>query len=143
MPPMNTHVHLYWLRESGCDLGTPLKIVDLDPVIQQKVAVLAAGDAGPLTLQLPFFDRRESRRRAEMLRGLRLVREGNVIRSVPATAAAALRDYTALLLSSEPAWMNAPDETDPRYFAAWQKVSLTLQRALRQWIPGTYFRDSA
>jgi hypothetical protein len=140
---MNTHVHLYWLRESGCDLGTPLRIADLDPVIQQKVAALAAGDAGPLTLQLPFFDRRESRRRAEILRGLKLVREGDVIRSVPATAGAALRDYTALLLSSEAAWMNAPDETDPGYFAAWQKVSLALQRALRQWIPATYFRDAA
>lgn len=140
---MTTHVHLYWLKESGCDMGTPLRVADLDPAIQQKVADLAKGDAGPLTLQLPFFDRRESRRRAEVLRGLQLVREGDVIRSIPATAAAALRDYTALLLASEPGWMNAPNESEPGYFAAWQKVSLALQRALRQWVPEIYFRDAA
>lgn len=140
---MTTHVHLYWLRESGRDMGTPLRIGELDPAIQQKVADLAQGDAGPLTLQLPFFDRRELRRRAEVLRGLRLVREGDFIRSVPATPAAALRDYTALLLASEPGWMNAPNETDAGYFAAWQRVSLALQRAFREWIPETYFRGAA
>ena len=140
---MTTQVHLYWLRESGCDLGTPLPITELDPAIQQRVTELAAGDAGPLTLQLPFFDRRQSRRRAEMLRGLQLVREGDVICGVPATPGAALRDYTALLLAADPAWLHAPDETAPGYFGAWQRVSLALQKALRQWIPEVCFRYAA
>jgi hypothetical protein len=34
-----------------------------------------------------------------------------------------------------PCWQNAPGESDPGYFSAWQKVSLALQRALRSWIP--------
>jgi hypothetical protein len=140
---MVKNMRLYWLRESGCDLGTPVEVADLDPAIQHKVAALTAGDTGPLTLQLPFFDRRESRRRAEILRGLTLVREGDVIRGVPATPAAALRDHAAMLLAADPAWKSAPDEQAPGYFPAWQKVSLTLQKALRKWIPEVYFRDPA
>jgi hypothetical protein len=34
-----------------------------------------------------------------------------------------------------------PADTDPRYFQTWQRVSVALQRALRAWIPETYFRD--
>jgi len=143
MPPLTKHVQLYWLRESGCDLGTRVRIADLDPAIQPRVTELAGTDHGPLTLQLPFFDRRESRRRAEVLRRLTLVREGDMIRSVPSTPTAALRDYAALLLATEPAWSNAPDEMALGYFATWQKVSLTLQSALRKWIPEVYFRDAA
>src|SRR5579871_2596988 len=36
---------------------------------------------------------------------------------------------------------NAPAERDPRYFRTWQRVSLALQKSLRQWIPELYFRD--
>ena len=140
---MTKHVRLYWLRESGCDLGTAVPVANLDPAIQHKVEKLAGDDDGPFTLQLPFFDRRESRRRAEVLRGLKLVREGELIRSVPATPTAALRDYAAFLLAAEPEWLNAPDEMSPGHFTAWQKVSLTLQSALRKWIPEIYFRDPA
>ena len=138
---MRANVQLYWLRESTSDLGTPMKLADLDPILQNKVGELTGRDTGPFILQLPFFDRRESRRRAEMLRKLTLVREGNVVRAVPPTPAAALRDYAALLAAADPAWLNAPSETEPGYFHAWQKVSLALQRALRAWIPAAYFGD--
>ena len=96
-----------------------------------------------LPFHLPFLDGRESRRRAESLRSVILVREGDVIRSVPPTPAAGLRDRAAMLLATHPAWMNAPDELQPRYFQTWQGVSLALQKALRTWIPEIYFRDPA
>lgn len=41
------------------------------------------------------------------------------------------------------AWRRAPSEHDPRYFRCWQRVSLALQEALRQWIPQVYFRDES
>ena len=34
---------------------------------------------------------------------------------------------------------NAPRERDPRYFRIWQRVSLALQRAMREWIVERYF----
>ena len=73
---MRANVQLYWLRESASDLGTPMKLADLDPILQNKVGELTGRDTGPFILQLPFFDRRESRRRAEMLRKLTLVQIG-------------------------------------------------------------------
>jgi hypothetical protein len=36
---------------------------------------------------------------------------------------------------------NTPAETDPRYFRAWQRVSLHLQKKLRTAMPEAYFRD--
>jgi hypothetical protein len=116
---------------------------DLDPVIRARVVELAGVDDGPLSVYLPFLDRRESRRRAEALRGVVLVREGDVIRSVPPNPAAELRDRAAMLLATHPAWTNAPDELHPRYFQIWQHVSVSLQKALRTWIPEIYFRDPA
>jgi hypothetical protein len=140
---MTKRFHLYWLKESGCDLGTPVDADELDAVIRPRVVELAGSDDGPLTVFLPFLDGRESRRRAEALRGATLVREGDVIRSVPPTPSAGLRDHAAMLLATHPSWMGAPDELDPRYFPTWQKVSLALQMAFRTWIPEIYFRDPA
>jgi hypothetical protein len=140
---MEKRFQLYWLKESGCDLGTPVDADELDPAIRSRVVELAGGDDRPLTLHLPFLDGRESRRRAEALRGATLVREGDVIRSVPRTPSAGLRNHAAMLLATHPAWMNAPDELQPRYFQTWQEVSLALQVALRSWIPEIYFRDAA
>jgi hypothetical protein len=74
---------------------------------------------------------------------LTLVREGNAIRGVPVTRNAALRDQAATLVATHPAWMHASGELHPRYFQTWQKVSVALQRALRQWIPEVYFHDPA
>lgn len=134
---------MYWLKESGCDLGTPLGAEDLDAVIRARVLELAGAGDGPLDLYLPFLDGRESHRRAEALRAVRLVREGDTIRSVPPTAAAKLRDTAALLLATHPAWIGAPRERHPGYFCTWRAVSLAVQQALRCWIPEIYFRDPA
>ncbi len=43
----------------------------------------------------------------------------------------------------DPRWMNAPTERDPGYFRAWQRVSLALQRWLRDQVAGAYFEDLA
>jgi hypothetical protein len=134
---------MYWLRESGCDLGTPLDADELDAVIRGRVLELAGGGDRPLDLYLPFLDGRESRRRAEALRGVTLAREGDTIRSVAPTAAAKLRDRAALLLATHPAWTGAPHECHPAYFRTWRAVSLAVQKALRCWIPEIYFRDPA
>jgi hypothetical protein len=140
---MTKRFHMYWLRESGCDVGTPVDAADLDAVIRGRVLELAKGDDRPLDLYLPFLDGRESRRRAEALRSVTLVREGDTIRSIPPTAAAGLRDRAALLLATHPAWTGAPQEWHPAYFPTWRAVSLAVQQALRCWIPEIYFRDPA
>ena len=132
---------MYWLRESGCDLGTPLDADELDAAIRARVLELAGSGDQPLDLQLPFLDGRESHRRAEALRAVTLVREGDAIRSVPPTAAVELRDRAAMLLATHPAWIGAPHERHPAYFRTWQAVSLAVQKALRCWIPQNYFRD--
>jgi hypothetical protein len=140
---MTKRFHMYWLRESGCDLGTPLDADELDATIRARVLKLAGADDRALDLYLPFLGGRESHRRAEALRGVTLVREGDAIRSVPPTAAAKLRDEAAMLLAMHPAWTGAPDERDPGYFRTWQAVSLAVQKALRCWIPENYFCDPA
>jgi hypothetical protein len=140
---MTKRFHMYWMRESGCDLGTPLDAAELDAVIRARVVELAGAGDRTLDLYLPFLDGRESRRRTEALRAVTLVREGNTIRSVPPTPAAKLRDKAALLLATHPAWTGAPGERHPAHFRTWQAVSLTVQNALRCWIPEIYFRDPA
>lgn len=140
---MTKRFRLYWLRDPECDLGTPLDAEELDVVIRPRVMELAGADDGPLTVHLPFLDARESRRRAEALRAVTLVREGDVIRSIPSTPGAALRDRTAMLLATSAAWMAAPDEMHPKHFQTWQGVSVALQKGLRTWIPEIYFRDPA
>ena len=124
-------------------MGTPLDAGELDTVIRARVLELAGAGDGTLDLYLPFLDGRESHRRAEALRAVTLVREGDTIRSVPPTAAAKLRDKAALLLAMHPAWTGAPHERHPAYFRTWQAVSLAVQNALRCWIPEIYFRDPA
>ncbi|MGH9645445.1 MAG: hypothetical protein ACRD4E_01400, partial [Bryobacteraceae bacterium] len=42
-----------------------------------------------------------------------------------------------------PPWLNAPTERDPGYFQAWQRVSLALQRWLRDQVADAYFQDLA
>ena len=140
---MTKRFHLYWMRESDCDLGTPLDADQLDAAIRARVLELAGSSDQPLDLHLPFLDGRESHRRAEALRAVTLVREGDAIRSVPPTAAAKLRDRAAILLGTHPAWIGAPHERHPAYFRTWQAVSLAVQEALRCWIPQNYFRDPA
>jgi hypothetical protein len=42
---------------------------------------------------------------------------------------------------NDPRWCNAPTEHDPGYFWAWQRVSLALQRWLRDQVADAYFED--
>jgi len=44
---------------------------------------------------------------------------------------------------TDPQWLNAPTERDPEYFWAWQRVSLALQRWLRDQVASEYFQDIA
>lgn len=39
------------------------------------------------------------------------------------------------------AWLRAPRERDPGFFAVYSAVSVAVQRVLRQWIPYLYFSD--
>ena len=50
MPQM---FRLYWLRENGCDAGTPLRADELDPAIRERVKELAGPDAGETVVRLP------------------------------------------------------------------------------------------
>ena len=140
---MTKRFHVYWLRESGCELGTPLAAEELDATIRGRVLELAGAGDRAFNVYLPFLDRRESHRRAEALRAVTLVREGDAIRSVPPTLAAKLRDEAAMLLAMHPAWTGAPHERHPAYFRTWRAVSVAVQKALRCWIPEIYFQDPA
>jgi hypothetical protein len=44
---------------------------------------------------------------------------------------------------TDPRWRNAPTERDPEYFRVWQRVSLALQRSLRDDVASAYFEDLA
>jgi hypothetical protein len=140
---MAKKLRLYWLRETGCDAGTPIDAEELDAPIRQRVMELTGKDRQEIALYLPFMDRRECRRRAEVSRAMKFERRGDAIRAVPATLIAELRDRAAMLVALHPAWRNIPEERDARYFPVWQQTSLALQRALRKWIPEMYFRDMA
>jgi hypothetical protein len=140
---MAKRLRLYWLRETGCDTGTPIGAEELDAPIRQRVMELAGEDRQEVALYLPFMDRREWRRRAEVSRAMKLERRGDAIHAVPATLIAELRDAAATRVALNPAWREAPAERDPRYFEAWQRTSLALQKAMRNWIPEIYFRDTA
>ena len=140
---MAKRLRLYWLRETGCDTGTPIEAEELDAPLRQRVMELTGKDQHEIALYLPFMDRRECRRRAEVSRAMKLERKGDAIRAIPANVMAALRDRAAMLVALNPAWRDTPQERDPRYFQAWQQTSLALQRAMRKWIPEMYFRDTA
>jgi hypothetical protein len=145
---MENKFRLYWRRETGCDIGVAVE--DLDPAIRARVVELAGeisgtsqeGDA-PIEVRLPFLDRREWRRRAETLRGIAFERQGRVIRPVPTSAIAALRDIAADTAGGHPAWLEAPMEREPGYFRTWRSVSVALQEFLRRKAADVYFRDVA
>ncbi len=44
---------------------------------------------------------------------------------------------------TDPHWRNAPTERDAEYFRVWQRVSLALQRSLRDGVAAAYFEDLA
>jgi hypothetical protein len=138
----NQAFRLYWLRESGCDAGTPISAGELPPAIRDRVIALASGDAGEIAIRLPFLDRKDCRKQDEILRALPLERAGNLIRAVLIPSAAA-RDLAATLALTDPAWASTPSERHPDYFGVWQRVSLALQRWLREAVSEEYFRDLA
>jgi hypothetical protein len=140
---MAKRLRLYWLRETGCDAGTPIDAEELDAPLRQRVMELTGKDRQVIALYLPFMDRRECRRRAEVSRAMKLERSGDEIRAIPATFIAQLCDRAAMLVALNPAWRDAPEERDPGYFQAWQQTSLALQKFMRGWIPEMYFRDTA
>jgi hypothetical protein len=140
---MNSQVfRLYWLRESGCDAGTPISASEFPSVIRDRVMALAEGKAREIAVRLPFLDRKDCRKQDQILRALPLERAGNVIRAVLAPSAAA-RDLAATLALTDPAWANTPSERHPDYFAVWQHVSLALQRWLKEGVSEEYFRELA
>lgn len=136
---MTKFFRLFWLRESGCDAGTRVRAMDLEPEIRGRVLELAGG-AREITLRLPFLDRNEWRRRSEILSALRLERLDDTIHCV-LPPAAALRDLAATLALTHPVWAGAPSERAPYYFPVWRNVSVALQRCLRAWIAAEYFHD--
>jgi hypothetical protein len=142
---MSQLFRLFWLREAGCDAGTPLRAGELAPEIQSseilsRILDLAECASEELWLRLPYLDRREWRRRGEILAGCTWERSGNVISPV-LSPGMALRDTAANLALTDPIWIGQPAGSDPRYFAAWRDISVTLQRGFRQWIAEEYFRD--
>ena len=131
---------VFWLRETGCDAGVAMEAAQLDPNIRRRVLALAAGESGEFILRLPFMDKIEWRKRAEILTSVPLEREGRLIRAVLEPVPAA-RDLAATLVLTDPIWMNTPPEQDLDYFPAWQRVSVHLQRWLRNAIATAYFAD--
>lgn len=136
--------HLFWLRETGCDAGTPVSASELPLAIRERVLHLAqesnAAPPASFTLRLPFFDKREERDADELLAALPLERTGNLIRAM-LPASAVTRDMAATCALTDPRWRDAPPERDAAYFPRWQRVSLALQRWLRDQIAAEYFAD--
>jgi hypothetical protein len=132
----------YWPRETGIESGDALGANDLPPEVRDQVLTLAGNDPGEFALRLPFMDAKECRRQSEILRGLSLMREGYEIRAVLGPQAAA-RDLAAISALIDPVWRNAPTERQPAYFTVWQRVSLALQKWLRNRIAEAYFEDVA
>ena len=128
--------HLYWPREDGI----AMEFEDLALEVRDRVLALAGNEPGEFALRLPFLDRKECRRQDAILRGLTLIREGNVIRAVLGPQAAA-RDLAAASAVTDPLWRNAPSERQPEYFPVWQSVSLALQQWLRNRVAEAYFED--
>lgn len=136
---MSPLFRLYWLRENGCDTGTPLRVAELEPAIQSRVRELASNSAEVL-LKLPYMDLKEWRKRDEILAGLRFERHGQEI--VPFLGPRhAIRNAAANLALGHSAWKNAPAGSDLCHFPVWRGVSVRLQRCFREWIAGEYFDD--
>src|SRR5689334_10022443 len=111
MPPP---FRLFWLRETGCDAGTPLRADELPPEIRLSVLALVPGAATEVVLRLPYMDASECRCSADILAPLTWVRHGNEIcAALPAQAA--LRDLAAQVALADPTWAEAPSGTDMSY----------------------------
>src|SRR5215471_16872707 len=137
---MTQTFRLYWLRENRRDDGTRVEANQLHPRIQSRICELLNGDAGEFAVRLPFFDKREWRRRDQILKELPLKRQGNaIVCTLPLSAA--VRDRAAHLARTHPAWTSAPSDRDSGYIRVWQQVSMALQNKLRRTIAAEYFTD--
>src|SRR5438045_1610234 len=103
--------NLYWVREGASDRGTRVSLDELEPVIQERILQAVNGDPGVFDLKLPFLDRREVRRRSEVLSQLHFERRGQEI-SALLTPRFALRTAAAEIALHHPAWPNSPSELD-------------------------------
>ena len=70
--------YLFWLRESGCDAGTPVTAEELPAPVRDRVLALA-GSSNTLQLRMPYLDRPQERRMDESLAGVRFERDGGGI----------------------------------------------------------------
>src|SRR5215831_11424460 len=123
---MTQTFRLYWLRENRRDDGTLVEANQFHPRIQARICELLNGHVGEFAVRLPFFDKREWRRREQILKELPLKRQGNaIVCTLPLSAA--VRDRAAHLVLTHPAWTIAPRDRDPSYFRVWQQVSVALQ----------------
>ncbi|MEP6962261.1 MAG: hypothetical protein ABI995_09285 [Acidobacteriota bacterium] len=138
--------YLYWLRETGCDAGTPIGAGDVPASIRDLILRLTqdgsvAASPAVFYLRLPFFDRNEERHQHQLLPALTYERAGNLIRAV-LPPAAATRDMAATCVLADPLWRSTPPERDPAYFPTWRRVSVALQRWLREEVGTAYFSDA-
>src|ERR1051326_3660142 len=132
---------LHWIRETRIDAETVIEANDLPPGVRDRVLALAGNEPGEFVVRLPFLDHKESRKTEEILRSLSMIREGNVIRALLGPRAAA-RDLAATVVLTDERWMRAPTERQPAYFPVWQRVSVALQRLLRNRVAEAYFEDA-
>ena len=81
---MSQIFRLFWLRETGCDAGTPLRAGSSSSELEVRIrgAGFGGGRRGELMLSLPYLDQREWRKRGEILAGLAWERCGNAISAV-------------------------------------------------------------
>jgi hypothetical protein len=138
---MFSRFRLFWLRETGCDAGTPLRADELERSLLPKILPLA-GDSPQIDLRLPYLNHREWRRRDKIFGSLTFERHGSLIAPV-LSPSQALRDTAASLALTHPVWIDAAGAGDPRHFRVWQRVSMAVQRFLRDGIAEQYFRDSS
>jgi hypothetical protein len=133
---------LFWLRESGCDAATNVSADVLPSAIRQRVLDLTTPECSVYQVRLPFLDRREERSLDEILGAVPLERVDSLIRAV-LDPAAATRDMAATCALTDPLWLATPLERDAAYTTTWQRVSLALQRWLRDHIAEECLRNPA
>ncbi|HXP86147.1 MAG TPA: hypothetical protein VN841_15590 [Bryobacteraceae bacterium] len=131
---------LFWLRETGCEAGVVREAGEIEPAIRDRIMALTGGEGGEFTLRLPYQDRYEWKRRSTILRTLDYERDGRLIRAI-LKPAEATRDLAATLALTDPAWSHTPPERDHAYHEVWHRVSVAVQRALKEAIAQVYFRD--
>ena len=78
----NPTFYLFWLRESGCDAGTPVTAAELPASIQDRILQLA-GSSSSLHLRLPYLNRIEERHAEDALAGVAFERTGDPNRRRP------------------------------------------------------------